>query len=72
MSLLKLVTAALAPNGLVGIVDFKTDGAGGPGPPLADRIDPDAIVRHARAAGLELRSRETFLKYQYFLVFGRP
>jgi ubiquinone/menaquinone biosynthesis C-methylase UbiE len=72
VSMLKLVTAALAPNGLVGIVDFKTDGAGGPGPPLADRIDPDAIVRDARAAGLELRSRETFLKYQYFLVFGRP
>lgn len=72
VAFLKLVRAALAPNGLVGIVDFKTDGEGGPGPPLAERIDPDAIVRDARAAGLELRKRETFLKYQYFLVFGKP
>jgi ubiquinone/menaquinone biosynthesis C-methylase UbiE len=72
VALLTKVRAALAPNGLVGIVDFKTDGAGGPGPPLGDRIEPDAIIRDARAAGLELRSRETFLKYQYFLVFVRP
>ncbi len=27
-------------------------------------------MRDAAAAGLVLRSRETFLRYQYFLIFG--
>ena len=44
----------------------------GPGPPaLEERIDPETVVRDATEAGLVLRSRETFLKYQYFLVFGK-
>ena len=72
VGMLRHVAQALAPNGLLGVVDFKIDGAGGPGPPLAERIDPDTVRRDAQAAGLVLRSRETFLKYQYFLVFGRP
>jgi predicted methyltransferase len=65
------VASALAPSGLVGIIDFKSDGAGGPGPPLAERVDPEKIIRDAERAGLRLRSRETFLRYQYFLVFSR-
>jgi ubiquinone/menaquinone biosynthesis C-methylase UbiE len=69
--LLRHVRDALAPNGLVGVVDFKRDGAGGPGPPFEERIDPETVERDATAAGLVLRSRETFLKYQYFLVFGK-
>jgi ubiquinone/menaquinone biosynthesis C-methylase UbiE len=69
--LLRHVRDALAPNGLVGVVDFKRDGAGGPGPPFEERIDPEIVERDATAAGLVLRSRETFLKYQYFLVFGK-
>jgi len=62
---------ALAPQGRVGIVEFKPDGDGGPGPPRSDRIDPSAIVRDAFEAGLHLQSSETFLRYQYLLVFGR-
>jgi ubiquinone/menaquinone biosynthesis C-methylase UbiE len=69
--LLRKLAASLAPNGLLGIVDFKTDGAGGPGPALAERVAPEIVIRDAVAAGLVLRSRETFLKYQYFLIFGR-
>jgi ubiquinone/menaquinone biosynthesis C-methylase UbiE len=69
--LLRHVRDALAPNGLLGVVDFKRDGAGGPGPAYEERIDPETVVRDATAAGLVLRSRETFLKYQYFLVFGK-
>jgi len=65
------VREALAPNGLLGVVDFRRDGAGGPGPALEERIDPETVVRDATEAGLVLRSRETFLKYQYFLVFGK-
>ena len=69
--LLRHVREALAPNGLLGVVDFRRDGAGGPGPALEERIDPETVVRDAMEAGLVLRSRETFLKYQYFLVFGK-
>jgi hypothetical protein len=28
------------------------------------------VIRDARAAGLELRKRENFLRYQYLLTFG--
>lgn len=71
VSLLRHVVRALAPNGRLGIVDFKPDGAGGPGPPLEERLDPEVIKRDAASAGLVLRSHETFLRYQYFLVFGK-
>lgn len=71
VSVLRFTAAALAPNGRVGVVDFKKDGAGGPGPPLEERVDPDVIIRDAERAGLKLRSHETFLRYQYLLVFTR-
>jgi predicted methyltransferase len=71
VGVLRNTASALAPNGRLGIVDFKKDGAGGPGPELDRRIDPDVIVRAAAAAGLKLRSHETFLRYQYLLVFGK-
>ncbi len=71
VTLLQNVRKALAPNGLLGIVDFKPDGSGGPGPPLSVRVHPDRIKRDAEAAGLTFRSHETFLRYQYLLVFGR-
>jgi tRNA A58 N-methylase Trm61 len=69
--LLRQVAAALAPNGLLGIVDFNPDGAGGPGPKLETRVSPEVVERDARQAGLTLRARHTFLRYQYFLVFGK-
>ncbi len=71
VSILRNIAKSLAPNGRLGIVDYNKDGAGGPGPDLADRIDPEVIVRDAASAGLELRSHERFLRYQYLLVFGR-
>jgi ubiquinone/menaquinone biosynthesis C-methylase UbiE len=71
VGVLRNTAGALAPNGRLGIVDFKKDGAGGPGPGLDRRIDPEVIVRAAAAAGLKLRSHETFLRYQYLLVFGK-
>jgi len=71
VSLLRNVSKALAPKGLVGIVDFKPDGAGGPGPPLDERLDPEVIKRDAASAGLTLRSHQTFLRYQYLLVFAK-
>ena len=69
VSLLSDVARALEPQGRVGIVDFTKEGHG-PGPPMDQRVDAAAVVRDARDAGLELVSHETFLPYQFLLVFG--
>ncbi|HUL72014.1 MAG TPA: methyltransferase domain-containing protein [Vicinamibacterales bacterium] len=71
VSVLRRAGAALAPAGRLGIVDFKPDGSGGPGPALEERVAPEVIERDAALAGLKLHSRETFLRYQYLLVFTR-
>jgi len=71
VALLRNVAKLLKPTGTVGIVNYKKDG-GGPGPPMEERVDPEKVIRDARAAGLELRKRETFLRYQYLLIFGVP
>lgn len=68
-TLLKNLATSLKSSGLIGIVDFKQDG-GGPGPPMDERVDPEAVIADAQAAGLELRKRENFLRYQYMLTFG--
>jgi hypothetical protein len=34
-------------------------------------VDPERVIRDAEAAGLRLIKRETFLPYQYMLVFGK-
>lgn len=71
VTLLQHVAAALKPNGRVGIIDFRLNG-GGPGPPLDERVEPEAVIRDAERAGLQLLAREDFLTYQYLLVFGPP
>lgn len=71
VTLLKNVARALKPTGIIGIVNYKKDG-GGPGPPMEDRVEPGKVIADAQAAGLELRKRETFLRYQYMLTFGIP
>lgn len=71
VNLLRHIEAALAPNGLLGVVDFTKDGAGGPGPPIGERVDPEKVRNEAAQAGLEFRAHRTFLRYQYLLVFGK-
>lgn len=71
VSLLKQIARALGPKGQLGIVDFKPDGSGGPGPTPEERVSADVVKSQAEAAGLVLRSHETFLRYQYLLVFGK-
>ncbi len=66
--LLRNIARYLRPDGRIGIVNFTREG-GGPGPPMEDRVEPERVLRDARAAGLVLESRETFLRYQYMLVF---
>ena len=69
VALLRNLAKSLKPTGTIGIVNFKKDG-GGPGPKMEERVDPEKVIRDARAAGLELRKRETFLRYHYLLTFG--
>jgi predicted methyltransferase len=71
VTLLRNVAKSLKPTGLIGIVNYKKDG-GGPGPLLEERVDPEKVIRDARAAGLELRKEEKFLRYHNFLIFGVP
>jgi len=71
VTFLRNTARALAPNGRLGIVDFKKDGAGGPGPALEERLAADVVKRDAAQAGLRLLKEETFLRYQYLLVFGK-
>jgi ubiquinone/menaquinone biosynthesis C-methylase UbiE len=71
VTLLRALARAMKPTGLIGIVNYKKDG-GGPGPPVEERVDPEQVIADAQAAGLELRKRETFLRYQYMLTFGVP
>ena len=70
VALLRKVAEVLKPGGRIGIIEFKKDGWG-PGPPMDERMDPEPIIRDAEAAGLRLLSRESFLRYQYMLVFTR-
>jgi SAM-dependent methyltransferase len=70
VDLLSSIKESLKPNGRVAIVDYRKDG-GGPGPPMDDRVDESLVIAKAEAAGLRLVSRESFLPYQFMLVFGR-
>jgi ubiquinone/menaquinone biosynthesis C-methylase UbiE len=70
VAMLRGVAAALKPGGRLGVVNFSKAG-GGPGPPPDERVDEARVVDEATAAGLRLLRKETFLPFQYFLVFGR-
>ena len=70
VALLRGARQALKPAGRVGIINFRSDG-GGPGPPFAERVPEERVVEEAAQSGLRLLGRETFLEFQYFLIFGR-
>jgi ubiquinone/menaquinone biosynthesis C-methylase UbiE len=67
--LLRNLARSLRPQGRIGVVDFKLEGGGGPGPPPDERVSPEVIVSDAAKAGLRLLSQQTFLPYQYLLIF---
>ena len=71
VTLLKNATKTLKPTGRLGIVGYNP-GNGGPGPAAAQRIDPDAFMKSAAAAGLTFIRREDVPPFQFLLVFGRP
>jgi SAM-dependent methyltransferase len=70
--LLNNVAGSLKPQGSLGIVDFNP-GEGGPGPAPDERVDPEAVIRAAAAAGFRLDRRENLppFQFQYLLVFGK-
>lgn len=68
-TMLANIARSLKPSGRIGVVEFKLEG-GGPGPPLDERVDPQAVVKDAERAGLQLR-QELSLPYQYLLIFTR-
>jgi ubiquinone/menaquinone biosynthesis C-methylase UbiE len=69
VALLANAARALQPRGRLGIVEFRSDGLG-PGPAPEERVDEKRVLADAARAGLQLIKRETFLRYQYLLVFG--
>jgi hypothetical protein len=38
---------------------------------MNERVDPQRVIKDAQEAGLRLVSRESFLRYQYMLIFER-
>jgi len=68
--LLRNVVRTLKPQGRIGIIDYR-QGEGGPGPDPVERVLPSAVIAGASAAGLRLIDEQKFLKYQFFLIFGR-
>jgi ubiquinone/menaquinone biosynthesis C-methylase UbiE len=69
VELLRNVARSLKPRGRIGVIEYKSDGFG-PGRPLEERVQEARILKDAAEAGLTLLSRETFLRYQYMLVFA--
>jgi SAM-dependent methyltransferase len=65
---LRKVRAILEPGGVVAVVDFKP-GDIPVGPPPEHRIARDLVIEEMAAAGFRLDREETFLPYQYMLLF---
>jgi len=70
IELLRNVSASLKSTGRIGIVEFTLEG-GGPGPPLSQRKSQESVIEEAEQAGLRLANRESFLEFQYMLIFGK-
>ena len=68
VTFLRNLAKSLRPDGRLGVVDFTLEG-GGPGPATEERVSPESVIRDAANAGLRLFRQETFLEYQYFLIF---
>jgi len=70
VTLLKNAAQSLKPQGLIGVVDFLP-GSGGPGPAPDERPDPQAVIKAAEAAGLQLTARQDMPPFVFLLVFER-
>ncbi len=68
---LDLMKKMLRPGGQVVIIDFN-DAQTPVGPPLSMRVPRGDVVREFEHNGFVLAREQTFLPYQYFLVFTAP
>lgn len=71
VTLLRNIAKSLRRGGRIGVIDFKLEGTG-PGPDPEERVAPETVIKDAAAAGLRLLSHDTFLPYQYLLIFDAP
>jgi predicted methyltransferase len=70
VTLLTNAARSLKPPGLIGVVDFLP-GSGGPGPAPDERPDPQAVIKAAAAAGLQLKTRQDIPPFVFLLVLER-
>jgi ubiquinone/menaquinone biosynthesis C-methylase UbiE len=70
LTLLSNVARSLKPQGRLGVIDFLP-GSGGPGPLPEERVDPEAVIKAASAAGLRLQTHEQVPPFLFLLVFGK-
>lgn len=70
VTLLRNVGTSLKPHGRLGVADFNP-GGGGPGPPPEQRVEPEAVIQTAAAAGFQLTARASVGPFQFLLVFGK-
>jgi ubiquinone/menaquinone biosynthesis C-methylase UbiE len=68
--MLRNIIRTLKPQGRIGIIDYR-EGDGGPGPDAIERKPASVAISQAAAAGLKLVDQQTFLRYQYFLIFAK-
>ena len=68
--MLRNIMRTLKPQGRIGIIDYR-EGDGGPGPDAIERKPASVAISQAAAAGLKLVDQQTFLRYQYFLIFAK-
>ncbi len=66
---LALMKKMLKPGGQIVMIDFKKVETP-VGPPLEMRIDRKDLIKEMETNGFRVASEETFLPYQYFLVFA--
>ena len=70
VAVLKDAADSLKPLGRIGIVEYSP-GAGGPGPEPEQRVDPETVIKGAKAAGLKVISRETVPPFMFMVVLGK-
>lgn len=66
---LRLLRKALKPGGQIVMIDFKKEELP-VGPPLEMKIKREDLVDQMQSSGFQLQSENTFLPYQYFLIFS--